>query len=274
VTHIVPTSAFHNHPSFSIIFNAFISIISKGQRTPESIMVRLQQRLINQLILLLVVVVFHASVSCHAFVMMPPALPVGPTTTTQNPALRLPIAVLLFANKAKKASMSDDDTYKGMGKNKKKESSTPLLNWCPTPIPRSDLPTIENQVVLLETQLPLLKNRQTNPKGAVAVTKYDGQTYCFDIACPACKIPLTKAICRTIPDVDDDEYVLEVITCDFCKATYELETGERQTESADQQMGFLGSMANKVFASSPANSGPLKFYKLGEKNGQVLISFD
>jgi nitrite reductase/ring-hydroxylating ferredoxin subunit len=229
-------------------------------------MVRLQ-RLVNRLILLLVVVIFHASVSCHAFVtMMPPAL-VGPSTTT-----RLPIAVL-FANKAKKASMSDDDTYKGMGKTKK-ESTAPLLNWCPTPIPRSDLPTIENQVVLLETQLPSLKNRQTNPKGAVAVTKYDGQTYCFDIACPACKIPLTKAICRTIPDVDDDEYEIEVITCDFCKATYELETGERQTESAVQDKGFLGSMANKVFASSTANSGPLKFYQLGEKNGQVLISFD
>jgi nitrite reductase/ring-hydroxylating ferredoxin subunit len=237
-------------------------------------MVRLQ-RLINQLILLLVVVVFYASVSCHAFVPMMPQALVGPTTTTtttQNPALPI---VALFANKAKKASMSDDDTYKGMDKNKK-ESTTPVsLNWCPTPIPRSDLPTIENQVVLLETQLPSLKNRQTNPKGAVAVTKYDGQTYCFDIACPACKIPLTKAICRTIPDVDDDEYEIEVITCDFCKATYELETGEKQTESAVKDgMGFLGSMANKVFASSQANSGPLKFYKLGEKNGQVLISFD
>jgi nitrite reductase/ring-hydroxylating ferredoxin subunit len=198
------------------------------------------------------------------------------TVATTSSTRRRTLQTLLLANKAKKAGSSDNAPFKGMGK---KDAAAPPINWCPTPITSRDLPTAENTVAVLATNLPSLKNGQTNPNSAVAVIKYDGQTYCFDAACPACKIPLTKAKCRTIPDPDEDpkeEYVIDVITCDFCKTTYELQTGVRQKESAmKDEMGFFGGITSKVFAANSASAGPLKFYKLGEKdNGQVVIAVD
>jgi nitrite reductase/ring-hydroxylating ferredoxin subunit len=44
------------------------------------------------------------------------------------------------------------------------------------------------QVGLLETQNILLVNKQTNPAGAVSVLTYRGETYCFDVQCPQCKV--------------------------------------------------------------------------------------
>jgi nitrite reductase/ring-hydroxylating ferredoxin subunit len=213
----------------------------------------------------LLVLVFYTSCRCDAFT-------VATTSSTRRTQ-----QTLLFANKAKKAGSSDNTPFKGMGK---KDTAAPSpINWCPTPITSRDLPTAENTVALLATNLPSLKNGQTNPNSAVAVIKYDGQTYCFDAACPACKIPLTKAKCTTVPDPDEDpkdEYVIDVITCDFCKTTYELQTGVRQKESAvKNEMGFFGGITSKVFASNAQTAGPLKFYKLGEKdNGQVVIAVD
>jgi nitrite reductase/ring-hydroxylating ferredoxin subunit len=137
------------------------------------------------------------------------------------------------------------------------------VNWIAIAADAKDLPSTENRVGLVDTNLPALKNAQTNPTGAVSVIKYKGQMYCFAVNCPSCKIPLTKAQAVT----QDGRSCL---VCDFCKATYDLKTGSKV--ESKQKTGLLGGIAKSVFSAQ--DSGPLTTFKLGEKNGKLLIALD
>lgn len=146
------------------------------------------------------------------------------------------------------------------------------VNWLPIAVSAKTLPTEENQVGLIDTNLFTLKNGQTNPTGAVSVIKYQGQTYCFSVNCPSCQIPLTKATC--LPPAPKDESNNNNnghprLVCDFCKATYNVKTGDK-LPSAVANAGFLGGIAKSLFSSK--ESGPLPVYKLGEKGGKLLIA--
>jgi nitrite reductase/ring-hydroxylating ferredoxin subunit len=153
----------------------------------------------------------------------------------------------------------------GSGITSKARSS---VNWIPLSVSASALPQIEDKVQLIDTNLFTLQNAQTNPTGAVSVLKHRDQTYCFSVNCPSCKIPLTKA--TVLPAAATNNRTAPRLLCDFCKAEFDLSTGE--TLESTIETGLLGGIARKVFASQ--DHGPLKLYKLGEKGGKLLISLD
>ena len=148
------------------------------------------------------------------------------------------------------------------------------INWCPMP-PNQKLPSETGRVGLLDTELPTMKDSATNPTGAVAVVKaYNGQTYCFGSSCPSCKIPLTKAKVVEPPAPSDENADEDTssprIVCDFCKATYTLKDGSKvkSTESG----GLFGGVVKSIFSSK--DGGSLPMYKLGERNGKLVIAVD
>lgn len=151
--------------------------------------------------------------------------------------------------------------------NSKGPSLGSSLNWCPIPAGQT-LPTTEGKVGFLDTNLPTMKNGNTNPTGAVAAVRYDDNIYCFASACPSCQVPLSKA--KILPANEETKQRAPRLTCDFCKATYSLGDGSKlqTTESG----GILGGVVKSIFASQ--SSGPLKLYKLGEQKGKLLIVVD
>lgn len=159
----------------------------------------------------------------------------------------------------------------------KKSSSTTSsgvrrdINWCPMPLGQT-VPSQVNQVGLLDTNLPTMKNAATNPTGAVAVVKADNdQIYCFSSSCPSCQIPLTKA--KVMEGTAATEPHPRLV-CDFCKATYSLKDGARlQGEDAvNEGGGLFGGLVKNVLASK--ESGPLKLFKLGQKGKDLVIAVD
>lgn len=144
----------------------------------------------------------------------------------------------------------------------------PVINWIPISVSSKMLPTEENVVGIIDTNLPTMKNSQTNPTGAVSVIKYKDATYCFAVNCPSCKIPLTKA---TVVPPGDDSQGQPRLVCDFCKATYNMKTGKK-LKSAVENPGFFGGIAKSIFSTQA--SGDLKTYQLGERNGKLLIALD
>ena len=142
------------------------------------------------------------------------------------------------------------------------------INWIPINVSAKSLPETENKVELIDTNLPTMKNAQTNPTGAVSVLKYNKQTYCFGVNCPSCKIPLTKA---KAVDGNEESSKQPRLVCDLCKATYNLKTGGK-LKSAVSNAGILGGIAKTIFSAQ--DSGPLPVYQLGEKNGKLVIALD
>jgi len=142
------------------------------------------------------------------------------------------------------------------------------INWIPIQVSAKSLPTTENKVELIDTNLITMKNAQTNPTGAVSVMKYGKQTYCFSVNCPSCKIPLTKA--QALEGTKESSNQPRLV-CDFCKATYNLKTGEK-LESAVPNPGILGGIAKSIFSAK--DNGPLPVYQLGEKNGKLVIALE
>ena len=140
-------------------------------------------------------------------------------------------------------------------------------NWVPVEGMSSmkDLPQEENSVKLVDTHADQLINGATNPTGAVSVVNYSGKTYCFASSCSRCQIPLTKA--KVLPPSDETGENPR-ISCDFCKATYNIRTGER-VENAEKP-GLIGGVVTGLFSKS--DEVPLPIYDLGEKSGQVLIN--
>jgi len=142
------------------------------------------------------------------------------------------------------------------------------VNWIPIQVSSNDLPSEDNKVGLIDTNLTTLKNAQTNPTGAVSVLKYKDQTYCFAVNCPSCKIPLTKA--QAI-DGNAKSGKQPRLVCDLCKSTYNLKTGAK-LESAVPNAGILGGIAKSLFSAQ--SSGPLPVYKLGEQKGKLVIGLE
>jgi nitrite reductase/ring-hydroxylating ferredoxin subunit len=142
------------------------------------------------------------------------------------------------------------------------------VNWRALPASTSALPSEMDKVALLETQLPSLTNPATNPTGAVAVVRHGGKTYCFDSACPSCKIPLTKAKVTVTEQPPSP-------SCDFCTATYDLATGARVEKLAKGAGGglFAGVVSN-IMSADPRSAGPLRLFKLSQQGGKLMIAID
>eukprot|EP00980_Cylindrotheca_fusiformis_P024808 scaffold12503_cov143-Cylindrotheca_fusiformis.AAC.2 len=143
----------------------------------------------------------------------------------------------------------------------------PSRNWINTKKKVDMLPKEDGSVALLDTGAFLLVDKATNPTGAVCVMKYGSQTHCFSSSCPQCKIPMTKA--KALPP-NAETGTAPRVACDFCKATYNLKTGEKV--ASEEKTGFLGGIAKAVLSAQ--EGGPLPIYQLGEKNGEILFSMD
>ncbi len=153
----------------------------------------------------------------------------------------------------------------GSGSSERKQRS-----WFPVAGVRTmaELPQHQSKIQVVDTMLDVLINPQTNPTGAVCVTRYQNQLYCFDSACPACRIPLTKAqIMAPEPGSKAPR-----LSCSFCRATFNLSNGQR-LETPTEGGGLFSGIMKNVFATKA--SGPLPIYALGEgKEGQLVISID
>lgn len=137
----------------------------------------------------------------------------------------------------------------------------PRSNWVQTSIASiKSLPKEKNVVKLVDTQVPSLINKQTNPTGAVSIVNYDDKTYCFSSGCASCQIPLTKAKVLEPSDETNNEARLQ---CDFCGATYNLRTGSPVKKEGGKLLGFL-------FSKSEEKELPV--YGLGEQGGKVFIN--
>mmetsp|Transcript_9512 Transcript_9512/g.19719 ORF Transcript_9512/g.19719 Transcript_9512/m.19719 type:complete len:249 (+) Transcript_9512:15-761(+) len=123
------------------------------------------------------------------------------------------------------------------------------------------LPQEEGVVKLVDTLVPALINKQTNPTGAVSIVNYMGTTYCFSSSCSSCKIPVTQA--RVLPPNEETGNKDPRLQCDFCGATYNLRTGEPVKKEGGKLLGFLFSKSENV---------PLPVYALGEQGGKVFIN--
>ena len=144
-----------------------------------------------------------------------------------------------------------------------------VKNWIKVPNSSvKDLPKEEGKVNLLNTQAFLLVDKNTNPMGSVGVVKYESQTHCFSANCPSCKIPMTKAKC--LPANEETGGKDPRISCDFCKATFNLKTGEQIT--SQESTGILGGIAKAVLSAQ--DSTPLPIYSLAEKDGKILFAMD
>jgi nitrite reductase/ring-hydroxylating ferredoxin subunit len=130
----------------------------------------------------------------------------------------------------------------------------------------ADLPKEEGSVKLVDTMAEQLMNSATNPTGAVSIVNYNGKTYCFSSSCARCQIPLTKAsVLEPTAETGGSDPRL---SCDFCKATFNIRTGEQVEDSS--KAGLLGGIVTTLFSKS--NKVQLKTYDLGERNGSVLIN--
>lgn len=141
-------------------------------------------------------------------------------------------------------------------------------NWLNTKKSTKELPTEEGKVTLIETGAFLLVNKQTNPGGAAATVKYGEEIFCFEANCPQCKIPMLKA--KVLPPNEETNNESPRVTCDLCKSTYNLKTGEKleTTEST----GFFGGIAKSVLGAQ--DEGNMDTYRLGEKNGKIMFNMD
>jgi nitrite reductase/ring-hydroxylating ferredoxin subunit len=144
-------------------------------------------------------------------------------------------------------------------------SEDSVSSWCQLPA-GSKLPAQENEVKLLDTNLPTLTNKATNPTGAVSVLTYKGKNYCFSSVCPSCKIPLAKA---KAVDPSPGETAPRLV-CEFCKSTYSLSNGAKLgSQKAD---GLFGGVVQSLLNVNPESAGRLPLFKLGEnKNGKLMI---
>jgi len=130
----------------------------------------------------------------------------------------------------------------------------------------SEMPKAEGTVSVVETMAYALKDPRTNPNGAVSVVNYKGRTYCFAIACPSCKIPLTKA---SVLDPSDESNNDPRISCDFCSATFNARTGKVLATEKSTKKNLLAGVVSSLMSSKDEEELPT--YELGEKNGKVLI---
>jgi nitrite reductase/ring-hydroxylating ferredoxin subunit len=77
---------------------------------------------------------------------------------------------------------------------------------------------------------------------------------------------MTKA--KVLPPNDETDNKSPRLTCDLCKSTYNLKTGQKL--EASETAGFLGGIAKTVLNSQ--DSGDMDTYQLGEKNGKIMFT--
>jgi nitrite reductase/ring-hydroxylating ferredoxin subunit len=133
------------------------------------------------------------------------------------------------------------------------------VTWIPIPgmiSGMNDIPIKEGTIQLIDTMIPALTKPATNPTGAVAVIKYKSSVYCTSVQCTSCQFPLNKA---EVLDPTEETGNDPRITCSFCKATYNLRTGDRVTTHEDG--GVLSGIARSLF--SKQKEEPLPVYALG-----------
>lgn len=142
--------------------------------------------------------------------------------------------------------------------------------WLPIPSTTADLGrTKEGKVELFDTQVDALVDSLTNPTGAVSILKHAGDTYCFSSSCPSCKIPMSGA--KVLPATSSTR-PSPLIACSFCKSAYDLKSGLKTEVSTEEVGGGLfAGLAKNIFKAS-SNNDPLPIYRLGEKDGKLLIS--
>lgn len=182
------------------------------------------------------------------------------------------ITTLMMAKNRKslRKTLQNDANSRGikpMNKESDLSSSKKKSNWVPVQGVSSlaDLPNEQGSVKLVDTMAEQLMNSATNPTGAVSIVNYNGKTYCFSSSCARCQIPLTKAsVLEPTAETGTDPR----LSCDFCKATFNIRTGEMVQDSS--KAGLLGGIVTTLF--SKTEKVPLKIYDLGEKNGSVLIN--
>lgn len=157
----------------------------------------------------------------------------------------------------KESDLSNDSTS-----SKKKNN-----NWVPVQGLSSlaDLPKEQGSVKLVDTMAEQLMNTATNPTGAVSIVNYKDTTYCFSSSCARCQIPLSKA---SVLEPSAETGTDPRLSCDFCKATFNIRTGEQVEDSS--KAGLIGGIVTTLF--SKTDKVLLKVYDLGEKNGSVLIN--
>mmetsp|Transcript_9257 Transcript_9257/g.12281 ORF Transcript_9257/g.12281 Transcript_9257/m.12281 type:complete len:212 (+) Transcript_9257:45-680(+) len=153
----------------------------------------------------------------------------------------------------------------GLGSKGKGGLGSMSINWCPIPAGQK-LPEEQGTIGLLDTNLPTMKKSATNPTGAVAVVTFQDETYCFASGCPSCQIPLVKA--KVLPPVEGSKSPR--ICCSFCKSTYSLKDGSKT--AAAESGGMFGGIIKSVLSAQA--SGGLPMYKLGERNGKIVIAVD
>mmetsp|Transcript_37414 Transcript_37414/g.87255 ORF Transcript_37414/g.87255 Transcript_37414/m.87255 type:complete len:217 (-) Transcript_37414:335-985(-) len=130
-----------------------------------------------------------------------------------------------------------------------------------------DLPKDENKVKLINTMADALIDGAVNPYGSVAVTTFQGKTYCFAASCSCCKIPMDKAKVY-VPNEESGKDPR--VCCDFCGSTFNARSGKRLENAPERSSGLLGGFVKGLFSASPTIG--LNTYDLGEQNGKVVIA--
>jgi len=130
-----------------------------------------------------------------------------------------------------------------------------------------DLPKEDNKVKLINTMAEALIDGAVNPYGSVAVTAFQGNTYCFAASCSCCKIPMDKA---KVYAPNEESGKDPRLCCDFCGSTFNVRTGDRLENAPERNSGLLGGMVKNLFSASPTVG--LQTYDLGEQGGKILIS--
>jgi nitrite reductase/ring-hydroxylating ferredoxin subunit len=208
-------------------------------------------------------IIFLVSSICLADAYSPMAI------TTRRSAMTMKKGRGSFKREIDSSSGTDGGFSSSSGNAASSSNGLNNINWITTNQSVKELPQEEGVVGLLETKAFLLVDKGTNPKGTVSVMKYGPETFCFSVQCPSCKIPLTKA--KALPPNEETQNKAPRLACDFCKATFNLKTGE-QVKAQDGR-GIFGGLAKAVL-SAQNDQSPLPVFKLAEKNGKILFNME
>ena len=75
---------------------------------------------------------------------------------------------------------------------------------------------------------------------------------------------------KVLPPNDETDNKSPRISCDLCKATYNLKNGDKLESS--EGSGIFGGIAKAVLGANEA--GPMDTYQLGEKNGKIMFNME
>ncbi len=76
---------------------------------------------------------------------------------------------------------------------------------------------------------------------------------------------------KVLPPNDETDNKAPRVSCDLCKSTYNLKTGEK-VESAEAS-GFFGGIAKAVLGANE-DKDVMDIYQLGEKDGKIMFNME